>query len=217
MQFITFSYSNTIRLGRCSVSSVSDTTITSYWNSTESLYQDFSALGLQVGDKVFFNLDGTVGDNSILIGYITDLSATVVTISDNPGQIIYDKVLQDGYFQPYVIDEPYLYSYPVSKYCGASLESNGVSYRTYPSAQPFYGSATHTNNYGVLSLYFEKGDGIDEVKLNIKTGTSGSVIKDLNKLMKGNDDINISGSGKDILKNMISIKSITSAFVRGDY
>ena len=217
MQFITFSYSNIIRLGRCSISSVSDKTITSYWNSTESQYQAFNSLGVQIGDKVFFNLEGTVADNSILIGYVTNLSATVVTISDNPGQIVYDKMLQDGYFQPFIIDEPYLYSYPVSKYCGASLEIKGNTYRTYPSAQPFHSAATYTKEYGVLSLYFEKGDGVDEVKLNVQAGTAGLVIKDLNKLMKGNNDINISGSGKDILKNMISVKSITSAFVRGDY
>jgi hypothetical protein len=217
MQFITFSYSNIIRLGRCSISSVSDTTITSFWNSTESQYQAFDSLGVQIGDKVFFNPQGSISDKAILIGYVTNLSATVVTISDNPGQIVYDNMLQEGYFQPFIMDEPYLYSYPVSKYCGASLENKGNTYRTYPSAQPFHSAATYTKEYGVLSLYFEKGDGVDEVKLNVQAGTAGLVIKDLNKLMKGNNDINISGSGKDILKNMVGVKSITSAFVRGDY
>lgn len=218
MNFVTFSYSKIINLGRCSISSATDTTITSYWNSTEDGYQDFASKEVEVGDKIFFSTNrSAMLEDIILLGYIKDISATVVTISSNPGEIAYNEILRHGYITPFIKHSPYLYSYPISKYCGASLETNGSDYKTHPSAEPYGSAKTQVSENAVISLYFEKGDAVDEVKINIKPGTAMSVIQDLNKLFKSGNDVGISGSGANKIKNMISVKSITSSFVRGDY
>ena len=207
MYNILFSYGSRVDLGPCVVTAQDDTTMESYYNSTESGYVDFSTLDITVGERIYVNQDGY----NILFGRINAISSTVITLSQNPGQIIHNKILNQGFIKPFVKRTPYLYSYPCSSYCGASLTKKGNSYYTFEETVPHLNHATLVETDSVLSFYFKKGNNIDEVQVVVKNGSEASVIKEFNKLLRRPNDISFNSEINKVSKDVIGINSISAA------
>ena len=151
---VTFSYGETINLGRCVISSQDDTTLTQYWNSTESAYKSFTDLNIVPGERILF----TEGNKSrILLARVSSVTSSVITLSSNPGQRAYNRILQNGFITPFIERDLNVYSYRLDKYVGASLTKNGQSFLSFAESNPLGSDATNNTNHSVISLFFEKG------------------------------------------------------------
>ena len=204
MYNVIFSYGGPISLGQCVVTAQDDTTMVNFWLSTEFGYNAFTSLDISVGEKLYIDKDGY----SIYFARISSIASNRIDLSSNPGQAVYNEVLKKGYIKPYVRRVPYLYSYPIEKYCGASLVSKGESYSVFAEANPIKSDATNTETNSVIALYFEKGNNIDEVRVNVRNGSEASVIKDINKFFRAKEDINFMSQSRKINKDIIGISSI---------
>ena len=165
---VTFSYGETIQLGRCVLSAQDDTTLSQYWTSTESAYKSFSDFNIAPGERILFN-EGS--QNKILLGRLSSLTASEITLSSNPGQRAYNRILQHGYITPFIERDQNIYSYRIDKYVGASLTKNGQSFVTYAESNPLSSDAVNTTNHSIVSLFFEKGDVVEEVRIKVKNKT----------------------------------------------
>tara|TARA_Y100000592_G_scaffold100942_1_gene183929 strand:- start:953 stop:1597 length:645 start_codon:yes stop_codon:yes gene_type:complete len=204
---ITFSYGANIHLGTCVVTAQDDTSMTNYYNSTESGYTDFTTLDLNVGEKLYVTYD----KRNIFFARISAIAANSITLSSNPGQVIHNRVLTKGHISPYVRRTPYLYSYPCSNYCGASLSKKGENFSVYTESNPIYSDATHTETNSVISLYFLKGNNVEEIKVEVKVGSESSAIRDFQKILRLEKDVNFMSEIKKINKDVIGINSITAS------
>ena len=207
MYNVLFSYGSNVSLGQCVITAQDDTSMVNYYNSTEDGYTNFTRLDLSVGERLYISNSGV----RIFFARISAIAANNITLSDNPGQVIHNEVLKKGFIKPYVKRVPYIYSYPCKNYCGASLSSKGESYSVFGESNPIYSDATHTSSNSVISLYFEKGNSIDEIKVNVKNGSESSAIQDINKALRQEKDISFLSEINKINKDIISINSITAS------
>ena len=207
MNYITFTYGKTIKLGRCVFTAQDDTTMASYWNTTESSYKNFTTLGITAGESVYFDLDGS----TIFIGRISSIAASVITLAGNPGQKVYNEILKYGYIQPYISRIPDVQSYPFSKYAGSSLSTKGSNYDSYAESNPNKSDATTVNTNSVISLFFEKGNTLEEVRINVKVGSESVVINSINKAFKQSRDISFTSDMKSINADIIGVSKIVSS------
>ena len=222
MYHVVFKYIETINLGRCVIDSQTDTTLSCYCSSTDDHYVDFSTTGtnglsylLNYGERLFFKcLDFPV---PVFLGRVTAISSSAVTISENPGQKAYNEVLQYGYIEPFATRSMEIRSYPTNKYIGANLNIVGEKFTTFTTTNPNYSAETNTEKNSVISLFFEKGDKFEEVKISVKVGEEASVIKAINLAFRQEKDYNFSSSGSTIHPGILSVNSIVSPFVKGDY
>ena len=104
-----------------------------------------------------------------------------------------------------------MYSYPCKNYCGASLSSKGDNYYVFGESNPIISDATQTRTNSVISLYFEKGSSIDEIKISVKSGSESSVIMDINKTLRQEKDISFQSEVKKINKDILRIDSVTAS------
>ena len=204
---ILFSYGSRINLGPCVVTAQDDTTMSSFFNTTDSRYIDFTTLDITVGERLYVSQDGY----SILFGRISSISASSITISQNPGQVIHNIVLKDGFIKPFIKRTPYLYSYPCASYCGISLTKKGNSYRTYAEANPLFSAATSVEEDSIISMYFKKGSNIDEVQINVKNGAEAKCIKAINKVLRLQKDIDFTTEIQKITTDIIGVNAIAAA------
>ena len=204
---VLFSYGGTISLGTCVVTAQDDTSMANYYNSTEYGYTDFTTLDLNVGEKLYVNDRGL----TVFFARISAIAANSITLSGNPGQVIHNEVLRRGFIKPYVKRTPHMYSYPCKNYCGASLSSRGDSYNVFGESNPIISDSTNTSSNSVISLYFEKGNSIDEIKITVKPNSESSVIMDINKVLRLEKDISFQSEIKKINKDIIRIDSITAS------
>ena len=204
---ILFSYGANISLGACVITAQDDTSMVNYYNSTEYGYTDFTTLDLNVGEKLYATSLGDVA----FFARISAIAANDITLSGNPGQVIHNQVLKNGFIKPFVTRTPYIYSYPCKNYCGASLSSKGGSYYVYGESNPILSDATQTTTNSIISLYFEKGSSIDEVRINVKRGSEASAIKGINRALRSEKDISFVSEIRKINKDIIGINSITAS------
>jgi len=204
---ILFSYGSSVFLGNCVITAQDDTSMVNYYNSTEDSYIDFTTLDLNVGEKLYVSSLGY----DVFFARISAIAANDITLSGNPGQVIHNEVLKKGFIKPYVKRTPYIYSYPCKNYCGASLSSKGQNYSVFGESNPIPSDATHTSSNSVISLYFEKGNSIDEIKINVKNGSESSAIKDINRILRAEKDVSFVSEIKKINKDIIGINSITAS------
>ena len=204
---ILFSYGANVSLGQCVVTAQDDTSMVNFYNSTESGYTDFTTLNLNVGEKLYINSLGV----NVFFARISAIAANDITLSGNPGQVIHNEVLKKGFINPYVKRTPYIYSYPCKNYCGASLSSKGQNYSVFGESNPIISDATHTSTNSIISLYFEKGSSIDEIRINVKNGSETSAIRDINRVLREEKDISFVSEIKKINKDIIGINSITAS------
>ena len=204
---ILFSYGANISLGACVITAQDDTSMVNYYNSTEYGYTDFTTLDLNVGEKLYATSLGDVA----FFARISAIAANDITLSGNPGQVIHNEVLKKGFIKPYVKRTPYVYSYPCKNYCGASLSSKGQNYSVFGESNPIPSDATHTSTNSIISLYFEKGSSIDEIRINVKNGSEVSVVSDINKALRLEKDISFMSEINKINKDIIGINSITAS------
>ena len=204
---IIFSYGANVSLGQCVVTAQDDTSMVNYYNSTEDGYIDFTTLDLNVGEKLYLHNSGV----NVFFARISAIAANNITLSGNPGQVIHNEVLKKGFINPYVKRTPYIYSYPCKNYCGASLSSKGDTYYVFSESNPIISDATKTSTNSVISLYFEKGNSIDEIKIGVKNGSEATAIKDINKALRTEKDISFVSEIRKINKDIIGINSITAS------
>ena len=207
MYNVLFSYGGYISLGNCVVTASDDTSMAAYWNTTESGYVNFTTLDMSVGEKLYIDKSGY----SVFFARISAIAASTITLSANPGQVIHNEVLKRGFVVPYIKRTPYLYSYPIYSYCGASLTSKGTSYSVFTETNPIKSDATNTETNSVISLYFKKGESIDEVKINVKNNSEASIIKDINTFFRKKEDISFSSQFKNINKDILGVNSIVAS------
>ena len=204
---ILFSYGANVSLGQCVVTAQDDTSMVNFYNSTESGYNDFTTLNLNVGEKLY----ASSLNYNVFFARISAIAANDITLSGNPGQVIHNEVLKKGFIKPYVKRTPYVYSYPCKNYCGASLSSKGQNYSVFGESNPIPSDATHTSTNSIISLYFEKGSSIDEIRINVKNGSEVSVVSDINKALRLEKDISFMSEINKINKDIIGINSITAS------
>ena len=217
MYHVIFKYGQVVRLGRCVIASETDTTVASYWNTTESEYVNFTSgltPKLGYGESLYYSTGYKTND---FLGRVNNIAASVITIGSNPGQRAYHEVLKNGYIEPFTKGIPTIYSYPLNGYAGARLNTIGEYYNTYAQANPNNSDATLVDTNSVISLYFKKIDKYDEVKINVRVGSEVDVIKAINKAFRAQKDIDFSSTLRTIHGDIISIKSIESPFVKGIY
>ena len=213
MYNVIFSFGETINLGKCVVSAKDDTTVSLFYNSTESLYKTFTSYYITPGEKVYTNIDG----RKILLSPISSVTSTILTLSSNPGEIVYNEVLRKGFFTPYVVREQNIYSYPIKNYLGASLIKKGGSYYTYPEASPFNSAATATSTNSIISLFFQKGQDVDEVRINVSYDNEEKVIQDINIAFRQEKDISFGNIKNVANSNIIGINSVISSSIKDFY
>ena len=216
MYHVLFKYGEITQLGRCVITSETDTGIENYYTSTEDDYIDFTNLSPRIGlgEKVFHKTSGYIHD---FIGVIKAVSSTTITLPTSPGQRAYNEVLKNGYIEPYVKRAPVIYSYPIENYIGARLNKAGEYYNTYAQTNPNGSDATTVNTHSTISLYFKKINKYDDVKISVRLGSESNVIKAINKAFREKKDIDFSSSAQSIHTDIFNIKSITSPFIKGFY
>ena len=188
---------------RCVITAQDDTTMSSYWNSTESEYVDFTTLDLSVGEKLYFN--------NVFFARISTIAASTITLSTNPGQYIYNEILRNGFINVDIKRTPDVYCYSIDKYCGAALIKKGESYNTYPESAPISSEVTKVTTNSIIALYFEKGNNIEDVKISVTPGYESGIINDINKYFRRGKDISFSSEKLKINKDILYIDSIVSS------
>ena len=188
MHYITFSYSKPVKMPRCVITAQDDTTMSSYWNSTESEYVDFTTLDLSVGEKLYFN--------NVFFARISAIAASTITLSTNPGQYIYGEILRNGFINVDIKRTPDVYCYSIDKYCGAA---------------PISSEVTKVTTNSIIALYFEKGNNIEDVKISVTPGYESGIINDINKYFRRGKDISFSSEKIKINKDILYIDSIVSS------
>ena len=117
MYSITFQFGKLINLGRCVITAQDDTTLSQYWTTTEDGYRSFSVHNLIPGEKIYYN-----DDDKTLLSTISTVTSSTITLTSNPGQRAYNKVLKDGYIIPFVERENNIYSYQKNKFLNYSFK-----------------------------------------------------------------------------------------------
>tara|TARA_R100000742_G_C4278764_1_gene102011 strand:- start:3672 stop:4313 length:642 start_codon:yes stop_codon:yes gene_type:complete len=207
MYNVLFSYGKNIELGQCVITAQDDTSMASYWNTTEEYYVDFTTLDMSVGEKLYID----EGQYNIYFARVSAIGASTITLSGNPGQVIYNKVLQKGSISPYIKRPIELYSYPIENYCGASVYKAGHSHRVFAESNPILSDSTLTTTNSIISLYFEKVNNIEEVRIEVKPGSEAEVINSIQKAFREKRDINFPGDSLNINRDIIKINSTISA------
>tara|TARA_R100000458_G_C8270983_1_gene245715 strand:+ start:690 stop:1340 length:651 start_codon:yes stop_codon:yes gene_type:complete len=211
---VVFGKSKSVDVGRCSIESNTDKTITSYWDSSSSLYQDFTSYGINTGEVLYLREGGNV---PIFLGRVESISSTVLTLYANPGMFAYEQVLQNGFMLPYVIKGRELYSYPLHKYCGASLVKVGENYKSYSLTTSIESESTTVDTNSVIALYFEKGDAMDEVRVSVKAGKENIAIRKINNIFSQQKNIDFQTEISQADSTIIGIDSIVSSIVQDNY
>ena len=206
MYNVIFSSGGRVDFGKCVVTSQTDTSMENFYTSTETGYTDFTALDVSVGEKLYIEVKGVV----IFFARISAITASTITLSQNPGQVIHNEVLKNGFINPFVKRTSQVYSYRCDKYCGASLAKNGNTYYTYAEANPILSDATKTVSNSVIVLYFEKANNIESVFIKVKDGSAKTVIMDIVKAFRQEKDIDFEREKLDINKDIIGLESISS-------
>ena len=200
-------------MGLTTVSSSTDTTMTNYYSATEDEYISFNTLDLFVGDKMYVN----IGGDEVILASISAIASNQITlgsgknVTTNPGEFIYSEVLKRGYIEPYVKRPTQIHSYPLSKYCGAAIYSSGYSHRAFGDTENYVSESTLHEADTIISLYFEKGRYIDEVRVKVKLGSESDVIKSINKRFREPKDISFSTDKRDIHRDIVNVETVISS------
>ena len=148
---------------------------------------------------------------------MSSVTSSVITLSSNPGQRAYNRILQNGFITPFIERDLNVYSYRLDKYVGASLTKSGQSFLSFAESNPLSSDATNNTNHSVISLFFEKGDVVEEVRVKVKNKTGLKVIKNINKLFRQQNDINFSGEGSTIDSDILGVSSVISTSTKDFY
>ena len=211
---VTFSHGANINLGRCTISSATDTTITSYWGSGEDFYQNFTNLKIVPG-QILYMLSPS--SKRVRLGRISAVTSTVITLASNPGVYAYEQIQKHGFLELYVEQEKSLYSYPQSRYCGASLSKQGGYYKEYDSSTSIESEVTATETNSLITLYFEKGNTFDEVRVEVYHGKESEAINAINNILTNKKNISFSTSLQSEDSKIIGINSIVSNVAKDNY
>ena len=215
MYNIVFSIGKNISLGSCVITASDDTTLAQYHTTDdvsrgtrESLYVAFTTLDVLVGEKVFIS-PGFV--SKVLLGRISAIASGSITLTDNPGQIAYHEVLKKGFINPFINRIPDIYSYPMDKYCGMSLIKKGEEYRTFAEINPILSDSTLVSTNSIIAMYFEKGNRVEEISINVRPGEEMDAIKNINGVLKNKKDIDFSSDISTKYSSIIGINSLSSS------
>jgi hypothetical protein len=214
MYHVTFSFGRNINVGRCVISSSTDTTITSYYESTSSSFQDFTSLKIVPGHLLYIN---TQNYSNVLLGRVSAVTATTITLATNPGVYAYEQVLQNGFIEIYVKTITSLYSYRQDKYCGALLTKQGENYRAYSLTSSIDSDAITVTSNSIISLYFEKPNGIDEVRVNVQEGNELNALQAINQLITNEKNVDFSTFISTQDNKILSINGIVSNTATDNY
>ena len=211
---VTFSHGSNIDIGRCTISSSTDTTITNYFSSGETGYQNFTSLNVVPGQVLYMR---TKNPKRVRLGRISAVSSTVITLATNPGVFAYEKIQQDGFIYLYVEQEMSLYSYPQTKYCGAFLSKQGGLYKEYDSSTSIESEVTKTETNSIITLYFEKGSQFDEVRVEVFYGNEIEAINTINNILTNTKNISFSTLIQSADSKIVKLNSIVSNVVKDNY